>query len=361
MLDALAEIDAELIKPVVSAGNSNFLKNIFNQSIEGNALFSSIKVNGKSYKSWDMKVQVKDKRLTFDGGPEDTIHGLIDDSGSFKLLFLKPFPIVMEADGIINKNKIDSNAVIKRLDITVLNLPLRNGAIVFKSGNATGSIRISGPINDPDIYGNMDVSNGKANSQFTPVLIQPLNARLIFTGKGFTLEKMTTYVNKRPLVVKGNFKIDHWVPDAFDMEFNSPDPLGVKFAYNFGPIIVDGYVNGEIRVKGDLFGTTVNGSLTANYCKIALAERKPEQKILEQVNNDMALVFNVCSSSRDFRRMLLNPIIKFEKKQAIVEEIFVKHLHKLSLSFLSIIARKRREVFIHQIAEQFIIQYKIKS
>ncbi|NOY10419.1 MAG: hypothetical protein GXP33_16420, partial [Spirochaetes bacterium] len=277
-VNLILKIDAELIKPVVSAGNSNFLKNIFNQSVKGRVVFSSIKVNGRDYKSWDMKVQVKDKSLTFDGGPEDTIHGLIDNTGRFKLLSLKPFPIVMEADGVINKNKIDSNAVIKRLDITILNLPLRNDAIVFKSGNASGSIRISGPINDPDIYGNIDVLNGKANSQFTPVLVQPLRARLIFTGKGFTLEQMTTYVNKRPLVVKGSFKIDHWVPDAFDIEFNSPNPLGVKFAYNFGPIIVDGYVNGKIRVKGDLFGTTVNGSLTANYCKIALGEKKPEQK-----------------------------------------------------------------------------------
>jgi F-type H+-transporting ATPase subunit delta len=97
--------------------------------------------------------------------------------------------------------------------------------------------------------------------------------------------------------------------------------------------------------------------LASRYAK-ALFDFAIEQDVLEQVKNDMNLVVSVCKQNRDFRLMLNSPIIFTDKKEAIITEIFGKHIQKISFHFLLIITRKNRESLIDGIAKQFIEQYK---
>ncbi len=100
-----------------------------------------------------------------------------------------------------------------------------------------------------------------------------------------------------------------------------------------------------------------NTRIALRYSK-ALFELAVEQNVLEQVHKDMVLVYEVCESNKDFTKMLANPIIKSDKKQAVISLIFKEHLHKMSLAFLLIIARKRREILIEEMSKQFIGLYK---
>jgi F-type H+-transporting ATPase subunit delta len=97
--------------------------------------------------------------------------------------------------------------------------------------------------------------------------------------------------------------------------------------------------------------------IAVRYAK-ALFELALEQKITEDIFADMHLVANVCTENRDFRLMLSSPIIKGDKKQAVMKLIFEGKINKLSQAFLNIIAAKRRESFIHQIALQYIFVYR---
>lgn len=98
--------------------------------------------------------------------------------------------------------------------------------------------------------------------------------------------------------------------------------------------------------------------LASRYAK-ALFDFALEQNVLEQVKEDMDLVVSVCMQNRDFKLMLDSPIIFTDKKEAIITEIFSKHLQKISYHFLVIITRKNRESLIDGIAKQFIEQYKV--
>ncbi|NVO01166.1 MAG: ATP synthase F1 subunit delta [Bacteroidetes bacterium] len=100
--------------------------------------------------------------------------------------------------------------------------------------------------------------------------------------------------------------------------------------------------------------------ITARYAK-ALFELALEQNVNESVYEDMKLIADVCKSNRDFRLMLNSPIIKTDKKQKILTEIFAAKINKLSLAFLMIIITKRREVFIEGIALQFVELFKIQK
>lgn len=83
-----------------------------------------------------------------------------------------------------------------------------------------------------------------------------------------------------------------------------------------------------------------------------------EQGELEIAYNDMKLVFETCSSSKDLSLLLKSPIVKPDKKKEILREIFVNRLSKLSLSFIDIIIRKRREQYLEAIAREFQYQYR---
>ncbi len=97
--------------------------------------------------------------------------------------------------------------------------------------------------------------------------------------------------------------------------------------------------------------------IAIRYAK-ALFELSLEQNNLEQTNLDMMLVHDVCIENREFRLMLSSPIIKSDKKQAVMKSLFEAKLGKLSLAFLNIITAKRRENFIEPISAQFLALYK---
>ncbi len=99
-------------------------------------------------------------------------------------------------------------------------------------------------------------------------------------------------------------------------------------------------------------------SKIANRYAKALFDLALEQKVLDQVKEDMELVVSVCRQNKDFVMMLQSPIIFTDKKEAILKEIFEKKLQQISFFFLLIITRKNREAILDEIAQQFVIIYK---
>lgn len=86
-----------------------------------------------------------------------------------------------------------------------------------------------------------------------------------------------------------------------------------------------------------------------------------EQKALEDVHNDMQLINQVCSENKDLAILLKSPIIKGDKKTAILVEIFGKNISKISNAFILIILTKKREAILADIATAFIDIYKTEK
>jgi len=97
--------------------------------------------------------------------------------------------------------------------------------------------------------------------------------------------------------------------------------------------------------------------IAQRYAK-ALFDFALEQGIMEEVNRDMKAVSEIIRSNRDFRLMLNSPVIRIDKKLAVIREIFEKHFHRASLTYLQIITQKGREKYIPDIAQKFNDYYK---
>lgn len=83
-----------------------------------------------------------------------------------------------------------------------------------------------------------------------------------------------------------------------------------------------------------------------------------EQKNADKVNDDMTLVANTISDNKDLALMLKSPIVKADKKQAVLSQIFDAHITPISSSFLKLIVSNGRESILHPIASSFLAQYK---
>lgn len=97
--------------------------------------------------------------------------------------------------------------------------------------------------------------------------------------------------------------------------------------------------------------------VASRYAKslIGLAVEKGQ---LEAICADMKLIKQICDSNPDFVNLLESPVVKTDKKKAIFAELFKGKISDITFSFINIIADKRREGYIDDIAKAFDGQYK---
>jgi F-type H+-transporting ATPase subunit delta len=97
--------------------------------------------------------------------------------------------------------------------------------------------------------------------------------------------------------------------------------------------------------------------VASRYAK-SLLDLSVEKGQLESVYADMIQVKEVCENSREFITFLKSPIIKSDKKISTLKAVFEGKFNIITEGFLTIVASKRRESVIPQMAESFIEQYK---
>lgn len=100
-----------------------------------------------------------------------------------------------------------------------------------------------------------------------------------------------------------------------------------------------------------------NTKITSRYAK-ALYTTAMEMNLLDKASQDMQLVYDVCSSSAEFMKMMISPVIRGEKKKNVIDAIFGEKINKITLLFIHIIIKQGREEYIMDIAQAFTGMYK---
>ena len=103
----------------------------------------------------------------------------------------------------------------------------------------------------------------------------------------------------------------------------------------------------------------MKGTRVANRYAKSLIKLAIERGELEKVYADMSLVNATCMESKELYLFLKSPIIKTDKKLSILKEVFENKVSKISKEFINLIARKRREIYLSEIAREFVEQYRI--
>ena len=99
--------------------------------------------------------------------------------------------------------------------------------------------------------------------------------------------------------------------------------------------------------------------IPVRYSK-ALFLTSQEKNVLERVNDDMLMLYNTCLDIEEFNELLENPIVSSSTKRKIIESVFSGNVHKITLSFLSLILKNNREAFLEDITRVFLDLFRKK-
>jgi F-type H+-transporting ATPase subunit delta len=100
-----------------------------------------------------------------------------------------------------------------------------------------------------------------------------------------------------------------------------------------------------------------NPRLASRYAK-SLLDLAVEQNQLETTLMDVQLLNSVFQQNPEFVMILRSPVIKPEKKGAIINAVIGNRLAPLTKAFLTLLVTKGREANLSEIAFSFIQQYK---
>jgi F-type H+-transporting ATPase subunit delta len=105
----------------------------------------------------------------------------------------------------------------------------------------------------------------------------------------------------------------------------------------------------------------MQGTRVASRYAKSFLDLTTEQGVLEQAYADMKFISEVCKSNHEFVVFLKSPIIKTDKKQAVMKEVFSGKLNKVTDAYVNLITEKKREMYLAEIADEFVNQYKKKK
>lgn len=100
-----------------------------------------------------------------------------------------------------------------------------------------------------------------------------------------------------------------------------------------------------------------NQRISQRYA-MAFYDFAAERAEIELAYADLSLLSDVSKQNKELRLLLKNPVISPDKKIKILKAIFGDKISNTTASFLELLAKKRREEYIPQIAQAFIDIYR---
>ncbi len=89
----------------------------------------------------------------------------------------------------------------------------------------------------------------------------------------------------------------------------------------------------------------------------SLLELAQEKEVVDAVVKDMTVFIDVANENRDFAAFLNNPIIKSDKKNAVLGKIF-PDFQGMTIKFFQLLTKNRREMLLPLIADEFVAKVK---
>ena len=251
----------------------------------GNITLSEMKNKLLGYDYWSLEFLNTENLFTVTGGPDNSVSAYFSDNGEFNITLKKPLPLNGYLHGNIGGSNISAafDDITIQLDAvgTLLNNPFFNPY----DGTASGSLYITGKLNDPDIWGNLYASSAIARSAITPETIGPFNTVIKFEGKQFYIPETLIQIQDEQIYLAIDFVIDHWLPREYLLKARTAPGSSFWIKNTFSAVDVDGYGSGEVVIEGSRRQTYITGKVAASRCIITLTDKKAKINKKESRSN----------------------------------------------------------------------------
>ncbi len=228
---------------------------------------------------WEFRVERTLEELSIAGGPDDSIAARVATGGEFRVEVTDPLPIRFLAAGVLTAGEIEANVTNVFLDVAGLGTPVEGETISLIGGRFSGAIRVVGPVNDPDFYGTLEANGVESRIDFIAEKIGPASTFVVFQEKIVEINRFRVPVGDGTGIVTGTLILNRWAPEEFRLRIEIPDDPGIRVAYNFGGLFVDGYGRGDLKIQGAPGQVDVSGSILVDQTSLTLAEQveRPEK------------------------------------------------------------------------------------
>ena len=103
-----------------------------------------------------------------------------------------------------------------------------------------------------------------------------------------------------------------------------------------------------------------NPKVSYRFAK-ALLDLAIERNEIDAVKADSQVVINAMTESEDLRILCASPVIKPKVKESLMEQIFAKSISEISVKFISLVIRHRREHNLKEIFERYVSLYLVEK
>ena len=251
------------------------ITDLFAADIGGSFFMKDITVGEEKVGNWNFPFNLDKEGFSFSGGPKNGVKGGFSEDNSFYLSFSKELPISFEAKGSIKNNALAAD--IKKINIFLPSIKrfLKIPFVSFVDGNAVGDdLRIAGPLNDPNFYGELRASKVKIKTDYIPEDLGPVETIISFDEKELYIPMQFLNSDFNNLEFDGRFFFEQWTPKTYNLAFKTVDKAGAHLHLPVTVLDVDGYGIGEFFINGDLLFSEMSGQFTVFNCDISQGDAK---------------------------------------------------------------------------------------
>ena len=196
-----------------------------------------------------------------------------EEGGLFYAALSAPSPVRGSFTGLINSQTIDAQLADLYVDLGALwrFIPPSANAVIFPHGIVTGSIRVTGPLDDPEFFG---IVMGRSIQilvpEFLPEPIRPVPATFLLNGSEMTFGPIDAAVGRGGGRASGWFRFEQWIPSTFTIDIQVPQETPIPYGFDLSGLLAHGFASGRLLVGMEEWILSLTGDLIAHNTEISL-------------------------------------------------------------------------------------------
>ncbi len=237
---------------------------------EGNLLVEEIYIFDQKKDSWNMEIFKGERRITFNGGPEQAISGYYDLDSGFNITAAQPLPMNFSISGTLGDGMIEAELDNILMSFDTIEKYFKIPGFTLMSGEARGALLVTGPINDPDLFGALDVSNltAKLGIMQEPLTLNKTTIKAY--QKTLTIENLIVKATEGEAILNCEFILDHLTPFSYKIDLETIYNRDPYLEFIFPNLLIEGYARGIMLMEGDLNVFKVSGDIEVSSGQITL-------------------------------------------------------------------------------------------
>jgi hypothetical protein len=212
------------------------------------------------------------------------------------LVLTDPLPVRFQAAGTLSQGNIE--ATITRIAAELPVSPALEegeerpeGRFVPLRGDIEGSLRVVGPVNDPDLFGTLSAEGFEAEVPYVEGVVRAPRVFVLFQEKTIRADRFAAGQEDAGATLEATILLSRWNVDQYEVVINTTGEEGFPIIQNFGPIAVDGTALGRLRIYATPSTTDVSGEITAEETSITLITEEPVEREPRKITTvDLTLV-----------------------------------------------------------------------